>query len=225
MRPSGADATAESISSIFPVRKKFLELINYDSFETDKGNLKYASVEGYQEKSTGISLTTDKTFYFNVTPRQYTLKVEGVQKADGSTETRTYQALYGEEFDLENLQFTGANDPKTNTYSSFQGLTDQNGEAVISVTADLVYAQGDGNNTVLKANYLDNTVTATYNFIGLGNDVEPVQVKFKKGSIPLLTAWATMCGSMEATRILDIQSIRSPRLRSPLLPIRLFARL
>ena len=167
-----------------PSEEEILELINYDSFETDMGNLKYASVEGYQEKSTGISLTTDKTFYFNVTPRQYTLKVEGVQKADGSTETRTYQALYGEEFDLENLQFTGANDPKTNTYSSFQGLTDQNGEAVISVTADLVYAQGDGNNTVLKANYLDNTVTATYNFIGLGNDVEPVQVKFKKGSIP-----------------------------------------
>lgn len=70
-----------------PTQEEILELMGYYNYETDSGNLKYASVEGYQDQSTGLSLTGDKTFYFNVTPKTYTLTVRDVQDEKGQAVT------------------------------------------------------------------------------------------------------------------------------------------
>ncbi|MFR1480319.1 MAG: hypothetical protein ACLSB9_33915 [Hydrogeniiclostridium mannosilyticum] len=47
-----------------PFQDEILELIDYDSYTAADGtNLKYAEIGGYQEESTGLSLTTDKTYF------------------------------------------------------------------------------------------------------------------------------------------------------------------
>lgn len=168
-----------------PAQEEILELIGYYNYETDSGNLKYVSVEGYQDQSTGLSLTGDKTFYFNVTPKEYTLTVRGVQDEKGNLSDRTYTALFGEAFPLDDLKTTGANDPAALTYTMFQGLTDEQGEAVTSMSVDMQFAQEYGGQAVLNAHYLDTTLTATYNFVGLG-DIPSKTVKFQSGTTPYL---------------------------------------
>lgn len=168
-----------------PGQEEILELMGYYNYQTDTGNLKYASVEGYQDASTGLSLTGDKTFYFNVTPKTYTLTVRDVQDTQGNLSERTYTALFGESFPLEDLQTTGANDPTTLTYTTFQGLTDEAGQAVTSMTVDMAFAQAYGDQAVLTAHYLDTTLTATYDFVGIG-DVPSRTVKFQSGTTPYL---------------------------------------
>lgn len=168
-----------------PAQEEILELMGYYNYETDSGNLKYASVEGYQGASTGLSLTGDKTFYFNVTPKTYTLTVRDVQDEKGNLSDRTYTALFGEAFPLDDLNTTGANDPATLTYTMFQGLSDAQGEAVTSMSVDMKFVQEYGNQAVLNAHYLDTSLTATYNFVGLG-DIPSKTVKFQSGTTPYL---------------------------------------
>ena len=141
---------------------------------------------GYQEPSTDQSLTTDRTWRFDITPKRYTVTVEGVQKADGTVESRTYEALYGESFDFSDLSETGTNNPETNTYTTFVGLTDQDGGIIDSgLTVDMAFAEKYGSSLVLTANYQDDTLTATYKFVGLG-EMPDVEVPFKKGTTPYL---------------------------------------
>ena len=175
-----------------PTEEEILQLIDYDSYTTEDGtNLKYAQIDGYQESSTGLSLKTDKTYFFNVTPKTYTLTVTDVEKADGSTENRTYTAKYGETFDLSDLESTGTANNETHTYTRFLNLTNPNEpdeeKAAVdrnSLTMDMGFIKKYGSTPAFKANYLDTTLTATYQFVGLGNDVQPVKVNFQSGTAP-----------------------------------------
>ncbi len=169
-----------------PAEEEILELIHYYGYETDNGNLKYESVGGYQEETTGLSLTTDRTWRFEITPKKYTVTVNGVQNADGTTETRTYTALYGESFDFSDLRDTGTNNPETNTYTSFFSLTDAGGgEITGGLTVDMAFAEDYGSGLTLTANYRSEALTATYRFIGLGNQAD-IEVPFKRGTTPYL---------------------------------------
>ncbi len=169
-----------------PTEEEILGLIYYYGYETDNGNLKYESAGGYQEDTTGLNLTTDRTWRFEITPKKYTVTVNGVQNADGTTETRTYTALYGESFDFSDLRDTGTNNPATNTYTSFFNLTDASGgEITGELTVDMAFAEDYGDSLTLTANYRDEALTATYRFIGLGNQ-EDIEVPFKKGTTPYL---------------------------------------
>ncbi|MFR1480318.1 MAG: hypothetical protein ACLSB9_33910 [Hydrogeniiclostridium mannosilyticum] len=60
-----------------------------------------------------------------MTPRTYSITVTGVQKADGTTENRTYTAKYGEEFDLSDLQTTGTVNNEERKYTRFLNLTER----------------------------------------------------------------------------------------------------
>ncbi len=56
-----------------PTEEEILQLIDYDSYAANDGTgttWKYAEIDGYQEPSTGLSLNTDKTYFFNVTPEE-----------------------------------------------------------------------------------------------------------------------------------------------------------
>ena len=174
-----------------PTYDEILDLIDYDTYQAEDGtNLKYAAVSGYTEASTGLQLKTDRTFFFDVTPQTYTLTVTGVQKADGTTETRTYTARYGESFDLSDLAATGASDAASGTYTRFWNLTepgapDDADPLPLQIEAGLSYAQQYGTGgAVYEANYLSSALTATYNFLGLGNDVPPVTITFASGTRP-----------------------------------------
>lgn len=174
-----------------PTQEEILELIDYDSYNTENGtNLKYDEIVGYQEESTGLSLSNDKTWYFNVELKEYTVTVTDVQNADGTKGNRTFTAKYGRSFDFSELQNTGANNSATGTYTRFLNLTDPNaGEDAdnISLTmpVNMAFAEKYGvNGATFKANYLNTALTATYEFVGLGNHVPTVEVAFRSGATP-----------------------------------------
>lgn len=175
-----------------PTEEEILQLIDYDSYTANDGtNLKYAQIDGYQEPSTGLSLTTDKTYFFNVTSKKYTLTVTDVENPDGSTENRTYTAKYGETFDLSDLDSTGTVNNETHTYTRFLHLTNPNEldeeKAAVDkngLTVDMAFIEKYGSAPIFQAKYLDTTLVATYQFVGLGNDVPPVTVNFQSGTAP-----------------------------------------
>ncbi len=49
---------------------------------------------------------------------------------------------------------------------------------------DMGFIKKYGSTPTFKANYLDTTLAATYQFVGLGNDVPPVTVNFQSGTAP-----------------------------------------
>ena len=168
-----------------PTQDKILDLINYDDYETESGNIKYSTISGYTESSTDLNLTGDKTYYFNIDKKHYELTVNGVHKPDGSTESRTFTATYGEAFDLSSLKNTGKNNNVTNEYTSFKNVTDENGNVLDSnITADIFFVtKFGGTKGNVTANYNDDALTATFEFTGIGA-VDDITVKFKRGSIP-----------------------------------------
>lgn len=169
-----------------PTQEEILELIDYDDYNIADGtNLKYGEISGYTSESTGQSLQNDKTWYFDIAPKKYTVTVKNVQNTGGIESDRTFTAEYGESFDFSSLKTTGANFPTIMKFSTFRGLTDKeiDGEPVTSMTVDMAFVEKYGDNAVLYANYTDDTLIATFEFIGLG---EPVvkEIKFQKGTTP-----------------------------------------
>lgn len=207
---------SERFSSVevfdLPTEEEILDLINYSVYETDNGNLKYASVEGYTGESTGLSIDIDTSYFFDVTPRVYTLTVDGIQNADGTTYSRTFTAFYGESFDLSGLMSTGTDNDTTQVYTTFRNFTDDSGEILDSgITVDMQFAAKYGTEAVITANYQDDSRTATYKFVGLG-EIDPVVVKFKKGTIPYfenLNDYITEKGGEDAS-VVDITPAVAP---------------
>ncbi|MBE5926695.1 MAG: hypothetical protein E7270_07000, partial [Lachnospiraceae bacterium] len=168
-----------------PTKAEILELIDYDLYTANGVNLKYGDVAGYKTASTGLSLASDKVYYFDVTPREYTVTVNGIQNVDGSTSTKTYTARYGEEFNFSELESTGTNNPANSTYTKFYNLTSVLDDSLVMDMKQIVnreYFNKYGSDIQVKANYVGNSLTATYSFVGI--DAPDVEVKFQSGSIP-----------------------------------------
>lgn len=171
-----------------PEKDEILKLLNYDSFNTDKGNVKYSKVSGYQTASTDLQITADTVYYFDITPRIYAVTVNGVQNTDGSITRRTYQTVYGETFPWSDLHQTGADKESSSEplYSTFDHLyagTDKNNIVDENTVVDLKYVSKYGYEASVNAEYVDDVLNATYSFVGIG-DVAPVTVKFKRRTIP-----------------------------------------
>ncbi len=108
-----------------PAEEEILERIGYYNYEHETlGNLMYSDVGGYADAdTTGLRLTADQTWYFDLTRRTYTLNVDGVQNADGSSGTRSYTTTYGNSFRLNDLMNTGANNPPSGPFTKFSHLS------------------------------------------------------------------------------------------------------
>ncbi len=168
-----------------PSENDILNMINYDSYNLNGVNLKYSAIKGYAvEETEGLQIISDTTYYFDVTPAQYSVTVEGVVNEDGTKEPRTFSANYGDHFDLSSLTRTGANNTVTNQYSSFQNITHQNGneEFALDTKVDMSFLTKYGNSPILKANYLNEERIATFTFSGIS--APEVKVPFKKGDRP-----------------------------------------
>ena len=113
-----------------------------------------------------------------------------VQNADGTTENRPFTAKYGRSFDFSELQNTGTNNSEDGKYTRFLNLTDPNADEdadniSLTMPVNMAFAEKYGvNGATFKANYLDTALTATYEFVGLGNNVPPVEVTFRSGATP-----------------------------------------
>ena len=172
-----------------PSEEKILEMLNYANYDlAGFGNMKYSDVGGYTlDNTTGLKISRDTDYYFEVTPRIYTLIVDGVKNSDASTKSQKFTAKYGEKFDLSPLQNTGENNDSTKSYSTFFNVTgENNGKALDrnfneeinrSFAKELIDI-----NTDYKANYVDNSVSVNYKFVGA--ELETETLKIKKGTVP-----------------------------------------
>ena len=86
-------------------------------------------------------------------------------------------------------------------FSTFRGLTDseEDGEPVTSLTVDMAFAEKYGNNAVLYANYIDDTLTASFEFVGLG-ETKVEEVKFQRGATPYFENMRDSTSSTATTR-------------------------
>ena len=172
-----------------PTQEEILKLLNYDSYNLlGFGNMKYSHVDGYSSKEiAGLKINRDTDYYFEVTPRVYTMLVTGVKNADGSTKNQEFTARFGEKFNLSSLAKTGESNDSTKTYTTYFNTTaEQDGKALtrnVNEEISRLFAQELINfGTVYTANYVDNSVSVVYKFVGA--DLEEQTIKIKKGTIP-----------------------------------------
>ncbi|MBR3966397.1 MAG: InlB B-repeat-containing protein [Clostridia bacterium] len=170
------------------------ELIGWNDY-------KHVMGDGYGDlATTGLTIIDNTTYDFNIDYKTYSVTVNGIQKADGSTESRTYYADFGESFDFSDLNETGTN--IDGNYTIFSGLTsdatvrikvgkDENGDPIyeyepydLSKAIDTKFASLIENGINIEANYTDNSVTATFSFSGI--DHEKISAKLRRGNVPSL---------------------------------------
>jgi uncharacterized repeat protein (TIGR02543 family) len=166
---------------------KLLGVDNYDAGE--KGNLKYATVIGYGGQATeGLTILQDTAYYFEVTPRTYTMTVKDVQLQNGSTEDRQFTAKFGEAFDLSDLQESGTDDDVNKTYTAFLNIAVQDSNSkeimrnVMTEPIGTSFAMELLNGATYTATYADNSATAIFRFEGV--DLANLEIKMKKGDMP-----------------------------------------
>ena len=171
--------------------------INYDSYNiSSDSNLKYSAVKGYGAQNTkDLAIYTDTVYDYDVTLKEYTVTVNGIQNADGTQVSKSYAVKYGDTFDFSDLSKTGTSIANT-TYIKFADVTtdatisvvDKDGITVTqtvdlrqSVTGKTAVALGNGTNTA-TANYVDDSVVATFQFSGFEH--ADVTQKLKKNTSP-----------------------------------------
>lgn len=154
---------------------------------------KYAATTGYGDQAlTDLTLIQDTVYDYEVDLRTYTVTVEGIQNADGTTTSKDYYAHYGESFDFSDLAATGTD--LEDVYKKFSGVTT---DATIQVngqdeTIDLSQPINGKMAAALEvgvtatAEYVDDSASVTFSFTGL--DHEDVTWKIRKGTAPDLAA-------------------------------------
>ena len=155
-----------------PTEEAIRELIGYDDVKYESG--------GYAEEyDTSKGLIEDAVYDYNVKPKSYSLTVSGIE--GGESDTKTFTAKYGQKFDFSALEGTGKNDKSKGEYTIFHNVTteskvqvgkDANGEPRYEavdlkspITARVAQALAAGEVTA-KANYVDNSVKAFFEFRG-----------------------------------------------------------
>ena len=152
---------------------------------------KYEAGTGYGDVQTkGQTLIDNKVFDYNVNYKKYKVTVNGIQKEDGTTESRDYYARFGETFDFSDLADTKTCDKTNNKYTKFAKLTTK-ATVVGGSTFDLTAKINSAMAATLKdgvsatANYVDNSAKITFVFTGIKHD--DVSQIIEKGTTPDLT--------------------------------------
>lgn len=163
-------------------------ILGVDSYETSEyGSLKYSAINGYGEQQTkGLTILRDQTYYFDVTPRTYTLTVKGVESSNGTKEDREFTSRFGEAFDLSLLANSGTNDDVNRNYTAFLKVVakDSNGKEILRDVNEPIgrtFAMEILGGTTYTATYVDNSALVTFQFEGI--DLEPIKVKMRKGDV------------------------------------------
>lgn len=146
---------------------------------------KYTEGAGYGSQTTeGVTLIENTQYNYDLGYQTYALTVNGIQV--GGSGSQTFTGKYGEPFDFSALTKTGTDGPEE--YTRFAGLT-MGGESIDlsrPITGSFAEAVRSGANAAVTAQYVDETVTATFQFTGL--DHADMEVKLRKGSTPDTTA-------------------------------------
>lgn len=152
---------------------------------------KYEAGTGYGDVQTkDQTLIDNKVFDYNVNYKKYKVTVNGIQKEDGTTESRDYYARFGETFDFSDLADTKTCDKTNNKYTKFAKLTTK-ATVVGGSTFDLTAKINSAMAATLKdgvsatANYVDNSAKITFVFTGITHG--DVSQTIEKGTTPDLT--------------------------------------
>lgn len=184
-----------NVSDALPSNREILDLVDYDRYvEMIDGvdiNLKYkSSGDGYAELTTG-KVTSSLDFTYNLPLREYQIKVEDIEKDDGTNESRTYKAIFGQTFNINDLDDTGTNldgvkytkfvsveTQKDNEKLGIQPSTVINDEFAIQILSE------DGKDYKYKAIYTDNSCTINYLFHAIDKSIPSQTELIKKGTEP-----------------------------------------
>lgn len=153
---------------------------------------KYIAGTGYgSQKTTGLTLIRDQVYDYNVNYKTYSVTVDGIENADGTTRSAVYTAKYGEKFDFSDLAESGT-EIAGKTYKKFAGVeTDVTIEVagqkqVIDLTQNIsnrVAAALEGG-IHANAKYIDDSVIAIFEFTGIA--LSPIEQRIRKGTTPSL---------------------------------------
>ena len=170
-----------------PTQAEILEMIQYDAYTGESGgNLKYANTGSYTVSNlTGLTVSEDTTFYYEIPLKEYTLTVNNIQEKDGTLSAKSYTTIYGEPFaQLASLANTGANDPDSDTYTAFLNLTSTKTDEIFELGSrvNLAFIEKYGSSATFTANYQDAGRTATFRFMGVS--VPDYTVQFRAGTTP-----------------------------------------
>ncbi len=171
-----------------PKADEIKTILGVDSYEIPgNGNIKYSAINGYGDQQTeGLTILRDKSYYFEVTPRTYTLTVKDVENSYGTKEDKQFSAKFGEAFDLKALTNSGTNDDEQQKYTAFLKVIakdSDNKEILRDINEPIgkAFAMDILSGATYTAAYSDNSATVVFQFEGV--DLEPIEVKMKKGDI------------------------------------------
>ena len=162
-----------------PTTDELKELIGWNDYT-------YVMGTGYGNQQTaGLTIIEDEVYDFNIDRKTYSITVNGIQNADGTTTSKTYYADFGEMFNFDGLGDTGTANDSTGVFTKFSGLSVPTGiDPNKAIDSRMAAILANGANATAK--YMDNSVTATFTFAGI--DADKVTVKLRRGDIPTLTA-------------------------------------
>lgn len=177
-------------------RKRVLKNEQYDLPSDEEiremigwSDAKFTGGAGYgSQKTTGLTLIQDMVYNYNVDYKTYSVTVDGIQNADGSTRSETYTAKYGEYFDFSNLAESGTEIPGE-TYTKFAGVkTDAeimaagSQKQVIDLNERISGRAAEAIDAGIsaRAEYVDDGVMARFEFTGI--DHEAVEQWVRKGT-------------------------------------------
>ncbi len=153
---------------------------------------KYIESTGYgSQPTTGLTLIEDTVYDYKVDYKKYSVIVDGIQNADGTTRTAVYTAKYGESFDFSNLAESGM--AKDGVFTKFAGvktdamITAGGKEQVIDLTQRIGGKMADALAAGIsaRAEYVNDGVVAIFSFTGITHD--DIEQKLRKGTTPSLT--------------------------------------
>lgn len=137
---------------------------------------KYVPGSGYGSQQTeGVTLIEDTQYHYDLGYQTYKLTVSGIEGDSGS---QTFTGKYGEPFDFSSLLDTGTDGP--GSYTRFAGLI-MGGQA-LALNQPITSRFAASQNAAATAQYVDETVTATFEFTGI--DHNPISVVLRKGGTP-----------------------------------------
>ncbi len=176
-----SDKVRKNEEFTLPTMDELKEIIGYNEAV-------YASIE-YPNAGETSNVIANTSYDVDVTYTQYSVTVNGIQNADGSTESRTFYTTYGNTFDFSELEATGT-EKANEAYTKFVNVTTEatitanKQEQVIDLTRPISgkIAEAAKAGITATANYADDSVLLTYVFSGI--DAASATERIRKGSLP-----------------------------------------